>query len=63
MERKHMSAKYSLLVVAVVVAILIINSLWVKLASQQNTDIDSSAKPSTQLTIHSKKIDHSSSFC
>jgi len=56
MERKHMSAKYSLLVVAVVVAILIINSLWVKLASQQNTDIDptaTSAKPSAQLTIHS----------
>ena len=31
-----MSAKYSLLVVAVVVTILIVNSLWVKLASQQN---------------------------
>lgn len=35
-----MSAKYSLLVVAVVVAILMINSLWIKLASQQNTDIE-----------------------
>lgn len=41
MECKHMSAKYSLLVIAVVVAILMINSLWIKLASQQNTEIES----------------------
>lgn len=37
-----MSAKYSLLVVAVVVAILMINSLWIKLASQQNTEVEPS---------------------
>ena len=44
-----MSAKYSLLVVAVVVAILIVNSLWVKLAAQQgdrqNTQIESLPAP------------------
>ena len=46
---ERMSAKYSLLVVAVVVAILIVNSLWIKLASQQNTDIESSTSPAQSM--------------